>query len=253
MKRFFQIFLISIVMILALSGLLICIVIAFVKDDPPVETLLIWGVFSAIIFATCLTAIIRFNTLWIREAIAKFHTEPESILAQWEVPMAQWRAFTEFENREKQGNANIAGWVFGAVLGFILLLCLFKVIGILAASIGALAVGGASGFLLHWALQERNRREYRRRLEVENAHIAIRRDSMLINRRKLISLNQLGTTLKDFRVENPEGLGFPLLAFEVSQSTGENDVVHTYRVPAPEDRPELIETVKFALNQESTQ
>lgn len=69
MNRFFQIFLISIVMILAFSGLLICVVIAFAEDDPPVLKLWIWGAFSAIIFATSLAAIIRFNRLWIREAI----------------------------------------------------------------------------------------------------------------------------------------------------------------------------------------
>ena len=122
MKRFIQIFLISIVMILAFTGLLIWVVVAFAKDDPPVGTLMIGGVFSALVFAISLTAIIRFNRLWIREAIEKFQTEPESILAQWDVPLARWRAFTEFENREKQGNANIAGWTLGAILGFTFLL-----------------------------------------------------------------------------------------------------------------------------------
>lgn len=226
-------------MILALAGVMACVIFLFIETpDGRAEPapLILGAILCLAIGLGALWMMIGLNNQWKSEFSAKFDNEPQQLLASWSVPPEIWWDFAETEKTREHRDAGFTSCAVGGILGVVIFLSMISPSDFGTAFLVSLAVAFGSAGLI-WVIQRLSsgaRYGWRRR---QNAvEIGVRPDGMRVNR-KIVIWNQFGAILTKKKVEPAsEEASYGIFEVEVRVLTGRgNHVSRTHRAPVPID------------------
>ncbi|MAS93893.1 MAG: hypothetical protein CMO55_11930 [Verrucomicrobiales bacterium] len=237
---------ISIVMILALSagiGGSISFFVMLSNGRSPSPLILIGGVGGFVLAGWLFWLLLKMNRQWVDRYSEKFDTEPDGVVAQWEVDEVTWNVFADRELEQSKNDTPFASLLLGGVVAAITLFVAWKPAGVPLVFVWAVGLGLFVAMVSWFVMSRSSKRTASLRKGERSATVWLRPDGVRINKR-IITWAHFGSRLESIAVEpSAEDQPYAVLQVGVSTSTGNGRAHNDHRIAVPRDREEEVRRV----------